>query len=267
MTSRCQPRSKSDWRLTVRFRYGAEDDLIEYLRTVPSGRRATLIREAIRQAVQSGLTYNGHFSQGPQRHRPDLRVTVRFHRGEDDCAITHLQSLPSRKKSAYVWQSPSSRLFESIRELFTDSRYALVQVGHPTPRETARGPADLDRNTSMLEQSLQQVEQVYRGMAALKRGLCPLVSPVAYYVQDRRRVDRRTRQPERDTFSGYTQWLSFITSGRKIIGWRIIPWEGRYSLNSPRVTIGAGVRPVSVSLYTPVRISPVSLITPVCSTT
>jgi hypothetical protein len=76
------------------------------------------------------------------------------------------------------WQSPSSRLFESIRELFTDSRYALVQVGHPAPRETARGPADLDRNTSMLEQALQQVEQVYRGMAALKEDFVHLVMAV-----------------------------------------------------------------------------------------
>jgi len=76
------------------------------------------------------------------------------------------------------WRPPDSRLFEAIRELWTDSRYALVQVGHPAPRETARGPADLDRNTSLLEQALQQVEQVYRGMAALKEDFGHLVMAV-----------------------------------------------------------------------------------------
>jgi len=76
------------------------------------------------------------------------------------------------------WRSPSSRLFEAIRKLFTASRYALVQVGHPAPREAARGPADLDRNTAMLEQALQQVEQVYRGMAALQENFVHLVMAV-----------------------------------------------------------------------------------------
>jgi len=94
-----------DWRLTVRFRHGDDDDLIEYLQAVPFGHQAVIIRDAVRQAVQMGLTYNGRFGQGSHRPRPDLRVTVRFHRGEDDHAIAFLQSLPSRKRSAFVRQA------------------------------------------------------------------------------------------------------------------------------------------------------------------
>ena len=94
-----------DWRLTVRFRHGAEDDLIEHLHRLPSGRRATIIREAVHQAVQSGLTYNSRFSQGSHRPQPDLRVTIRFRHGEDDRTIAFLQSLPSRKRSAFVRQA------------------------------------------------------------------------------------------------------------------------------------------------------------------
>ena len=102
-----QPRRRliPDWRLTIRFRHGEDDDLIEYLRALPVGRRAVIIRAAVRQAVQMGMTYDGHWSQGPHRDTPDERVTVRFHHGEDDHAIAFLQSLPSRKRSAFVRQA------------------------------------------------------------------------------------------------------------------------------------------------------------------
>ena len=103
--SRLRRRQLPNWRLTVRFRHGAENDLIEYLHSLPSGRRATIIREAVRQAVQIGLTHNGRFSQGSRRDRPDLRVTIRFRHGEDDRTIAFLQSLPSRKRSAFVRQA------------------------------------------------------------------------------------------------------------------------------------------------------------------
>ena len=103
--SRPRRRRVPDWRLTVRFRHDDDDDLTEYLQALPSGHQATTIRDAVRQAVQIGLTYNGRFSQGSRRDWPDLRVTVRFHRGEDDHTITFLQSLPSRKRSAFVRQA------------------------------------------------------------------------------------------------------------------------------------------------------------------
>jgi len=94
-----------DWRLTIRFRHGEDDDLIKYLRALPSGHRAVAIREAVRLAVRMGLTYDGHWSQGPRRDQADMRVTVRFHHGEDDRVIAYLQSLPSRKRSAFVRQA------------------------------------------------------------------------------------------------------------------------------------------------------------------
>jgi hypothetical protein len=76
------------------------------------------------------------------------------------------------------WCAPDTHLFEAVRQLFTDSRYALVQVGHPAPRETARGPADLDRTLGQLDQALQQAEQIYRGMAAVKEDFLHLVMAV-----------------------------------------------------------------------------------------
>ena len=118
--SRPQRRRVPDWRLTVRFRHGAEDDLIEYLRLVSSGRRATVVRDAVCQSVQSGLTYNDHFSQGSRRHRSDLRVTIRFHHGENDKTIQYLKSLPSRKKSAFVRQALRAAL-ESSETIETNS--------------------------------------------------------------------------------------------------------------------------------------------------
>jgi len=99
-----------DWRLTIRFRHGEDDDLIEYLTALPIGRRAGTVREAVRQAVRMGMTYDGYWSQGPHRDIPDVRVTVRFHHGEDDQAIAFLQSLPSRKRSAFVRQALRARL-------------------------------------------------------------------------------------------------------------------------------------------------------------
>jgi len=103
-------REKPDWRLTIRFRHGEDDDLIKYLTALPIGRRAGIVREAVRQAVQMGMTYDGHWSQGPHRDMPDMRVTVRFHHGEDDQAIAFLQSLPSRKRSAFIRQALRARL-------------------------------------------------------------------------------------------------------------------------------------------------------------
>lgn len=94
-----------DWRITIRFRHGEDDDLIEYLRACPLGRRAVIIREAVRQAVQMGISYDGHWTQGPHRDTPDVRISVRFHHGEDDHAIAFLQSLPSRKRSAFARQA------------------------------------------------------------------------------------------------------------------------------------------------------------------
>ena len=111
---------KPDWRLTVRFRHGAEDDLIKYLHLVPPGRRATVVRDAVCQSVQSGLTYNDHFNQGSRRHRSDLRVTIRFHHGENDNTIQYLKSLPSRKKSAFVRQALRAAL-ESSETIETNS--------------------------------------------------------------------------------------------------------------------------------------------------
>ena len=103
--SRPRRRLVSDWRLTVRFRHDDDDDLIEHLHRLPSGHRAVTIREAVHRAVQIGLTHNGRFSQGSRRDRPDLRVTIRFRHGEDDRTIAFLQSLPSRKRSAFVRQA------------------------------------------------------------------------------------------------------------------------------------------------------------------
>ena len=99
-----------DWRLTIRFRHGEDDDLIEYLRALPVGRRAGTVREAVRQAARMGMTYDGYWSQGPHRDTPDMRVSVRFHHGEDNHAIAFLQSLPSRKRSAFVRQALRARL-------------------------------------------------------------------------------------------------------------------------------------------------------------
>jgi len=105
LAARPRRRRVPDWRLTIRFRHDNDDDLVEYLQAMPSGHQAVIIREAVRQAVQIGLTYNGRFSQGSRRDRPDLRVTVRFRYGEDDRTIAFLQSLPSRKRSAFVRQA------------------------------------------------------------------------------------------------------------------------------------------------------------------
>ena len=105
LVSRPQRHRKPDWRLTVRFRHGAEDDLIEYLRLVSSGRRATIIRQALRLAMQSGLTYNGCFVQGTHRKQADLRTTIRFRHDKHDDLIAYLKSLPSRKRSAFVRQA------------------------------------------------------------------------------------------------------------------------------------------------------------------
>jgi len=102
--SRCK-QEKLDWRLSVRFRHGEDDDLIEYLRTLPTGYRAVVIRAAVRQAVQTGMIYDRCWSQGPHRDIPDVKIAVRFHHGEDDQVIAYLQSLPSRHRSAFVRQA------------------------------------------------------------------------------------------------------------------------------------------------------------------
>jgi len=98
-------REKPDWRLSVRFRHGEDDDLIEYLRTLPTGYRAVVIRAAVRQAVQTGMIYDRCWSQGPHRDIPDVKIAIRFHHGEDDQVIAYLQSLPSRHRSAFVRQA------------------------------------------------------------------------------------------------------------------------------------------------------------------
>ena len=105
-----QRRLTPDWRLSIRFRHGEDNDLIEYLRALPAGCRATMIRETVRQSVQMGMTYDGHWGQGPRRDTPDVKITVRFHPGEDDLTIAYLQSLPSRKRSAFVRQALRARM-------------------------------------------------------------------------------------------------------------------------------------------------------------
>jgi len=104
-TFRPRRRLIPDWRLTIRFRHGEDDDLIGYLKGLPAGYRALTIRKTVHQAVQTGMAYDGYWSQGPRRDMPDERITVRFHHGEDDHAIAFLQSLPSRKRSAFVRQA------------------------------------------------------------------------------------------------------------------------------------------------------------------
>jgi hypothetical protein len=94
-----------DWRLTIRFRHGEDDDLIEYLRALPAGQRAVTIREAVCQAVRLGLAYDGYWNQGTHRDQVDMRITIRFHHGRDDHAISFLRCLPSRKRSAFVRQA------------------------------------------------------------------------------------------------------------------------------------------------------------------
>ena len=46
-------RTRSDLRLTVRFRYHCDEDLIDYLEQVGKGNRSAVIREALREYIES----------------------------------------------------------------------------------------------------------------------------------------------------------------------------------------------------------------------
>jgi hypothetical protein len=125
-----------DWLLTVRFYRGEDDDLIEFLRTLPDSCRATAILAAVCTAAFVGMTYDGHWKQGPHRDVPDMRITVRFRRGEDDHAMAFLQSLTSRKRSAFVRKALRTAM---QGEMITLIKLKLAEVGSIAKPGEGRG--------------------------------------------------------------------------------------------------------------------------------
>jgi len=89
-------------RLTIRLRPGVDDDLIETVDKISLGRRAPLIRQAIREAYQAGYRSSPDWWDATESAATDRRITVRFMAGEDEVIVAYLQSLPARRRSAFV---------------------------------------------------------------------------------------------------------------------------------------------------------------------